>query len=39
MLLWIVCGKLLDPPKVGFGRTFAEAFELDKAGELLIPIF
>ena len=30
--------ELLDPAEVGFGGSFAKTFELDKAGELLIPL-
>jgi hypothetical protein len=34
----IVIVELLDPAEVGLGGSFAEAFELDKAGEFLIPL-
>ena len=38
ILVGIVRGELLDPAEVSFGGTFAQAFELDKAGEILIPL-
>lgn len=36
--LGVVTVELPDPAEVGFGRSLAQSFELDKAGEFLIPI-
>jgi len=38
MLVRIVLCELFDPPEIGFGGTFPESFELDKAGIFLIPL-
>ena len=38
VLAGIVSGQLFDPAEVGVGAALAKSFELDKAGEFLIPL-
>lgn len=38
VLMGEMVSKLPNPTEVGFDRAFAESFELDKAGEFLIPL-
>lgn len=38
MLVGIVRGELLDPAEVSLSGALAQSFELDKAGEFLIPL-
>jgi hypothetical protein len=35
--VWIVISQLGDPAQIGRLGAFTQSFELDKAGELLIP--
>ena len=38
IVLRIVIGKLMDPAVIGLATALGEAFELDKTGEVLIPL-
>ena len=38
MLFGVMVVELLDPAEVDFGGSFAQTFELDKAGKFLIPL-
>ena len=38
MVVGVVGRELFDPSEVGFGGAFAQPFELDKAGIVLIPL-
>ena len=38
MFIRIMAAELFDPAKIGSARSIPETFEVDKAGEFLIPI-
>jgi hypothetical protein len=38
IVLRVMIGELVDPAVVGLARALGEAFELDKTGEVLIPL-